>query len=173
MNGEGGGGGCSIGVGGEEKNLVLDAGDESAAFGDGGDEQRGLADGDGFAASFSVGGGVLDSSFDEGAGGALAERAAGEVAGEFQVEAIRSVVIGLAGGGGGLEDGDVHAGGLDGDVGVVHRLAEEVVGADGAGHVVAGPVVALGFAVLLGELDIDLELGQHIVLDVESDFGGR
>src|ERR1035438_2921861 len=107
MNGEGRDGGCSIGVGGEEKDLVLDVGDERAAFGDGGDEQRGLADGDGFAASFSVGGGVLDGGFDEGAGGALAERAAGEVAGEFQVEAIHAVVIGLAGGGGGLEDGDV------------------------------------------------------------------
>src|ERR1035438_2019939 len=139
MNGEGGGGGCSIGVGGEEKDLVLDAGDERAAFGDGGDEQRGLADGDGFAASFSVGGGVLDGGFDEGAGGALAERAAGEVARELQVEAIRAVVVGLAGGGGGVEDGDVHAGGLDGDVGVVHRLAEEVGSGSLAGACATGP----------------------------------
>ena len=87
-------------------------------------------------------GGVLDRGFDESAGSALAERAASEVVGQLEIEMIGAVAVRLAGGGGCLEDGDVHARRLDGDLGMVDRLAEEVVGAHRAGDVVAGPVVA-------------------------------
>ena len=125
-------------------------GDKDATFGNGRDEQRGFADGDGFAASLRVGGGVLDLASMSSASGALTERASGEVGGQFEIEVIGAVVVGLAGGGGGFEDGDIHAGGFDGDLGMVDRLAEEVVGADGAGDVVAGAVVAFAVCRLSG-----------------------
>ena len=64
------------------------------------------------------------------------------------------------------------AGGFDRDVGVVDGLAEEVVGADRAGYVVSGAVVALGLVVFSGELDGDFELGQDVAFDIEGDFGG-
>ena len=142
VDGEGGVCGGAVGIGGEEEDLIFEVRDERAALGDGGDEQRGLADGDGFAAGLGVGGGVFDGGFDEGARSALAQRPSGEVVGQLEIEVISAVGVGLAGGGGGFEDGDVHAGGFDGDVGVVDGFAEEVVGADGAGDVVAGAVVA-------------------------------
>ena len=143
-----------------------------AAFGNCSDEERGLADGDGFAASLGVGGGVLDGRLDEGARGALAEWAPGEVAGELEIEVIDAVAVGLAGSGGRFEDGDVHAGGLDGDVGVVDGLAEEVVGADGAGNVVSGAVVAFWLVALFGELDGNFELGKDVTFDIQCNFGG-
>ena len=84
-----------------------------------------------------VGGGVLHGCLDERAGRALAQRSSGEVAGQLEIEVISPVAVGLALGGGRFEDRDIHAGGLDRDLGVVDRLAEEVVGADGPGDVVA------------------------------------
>ncbi len=172
MDGEVGAGGCAIGIGGEDEDLIFEMGDERAALGDGGDEEGGLADGDGLAAGLGVGGGVFDGGFDEDAGGALAEWASGEVVGKLEIEVVSAVGVGLAGGGGGFDDGDVHGGGFDGDVGVIDGLAEEVVGADGAGYVIAGAVVLLLLAVFFGEVDGYFEFGEDVALDVERDLGG-
>ena len=53
---------------------------------------------------------------------------------------------------------------------MVNRFAEEVVSANGAGDVVAGAVVLLLLAIFLRELDGDLELGQHVAFNVESNL---
>ena len=54
---------------------------------------------------------------------------------------------------------------------LVHRLPEEVVGANGAGDMVAGPVAALRLLILAREINGDFELRQNIALHVQSDLG--
>src|ERR1700733_9433835 len=119
-----------------------------------------------------MGTGILDAGLDEGAGGTLTQRASGEVCRQLEIEAIYAVAVGFAGGRRRFEDGDVHAGGFDCDVGVVDGLAEEVIGPDGARDVVSWAVVAFGLVVLFGKLDGYLELGQDVALNVQCDFSG-
>ena len=142
MDREGGAGRRAVGIGSQKEDLVLEMRDQRAALGNGSDEQRRLADGDGFAARLGVGGGVLDRGLDQRASGALTEWPSGEVVGQLEIEVISAIAVGLARGRGRFEDGDIHGGGFDGDLGVVDRLAEEVVGADGASDVIARAVVA-------------------------------
>src|SRR5260370_37863622 len=119
-----------------------------------------------------MGGGVLDAGLDESAGGTLAQRTSREVGGQLEIEAIYAVAVGFSSSRGSFEDGDVHAGGLDGDVGVVDGLAKEVVGPDGTCNVVSGAVVAFRLVVLFGKLNGYLELGQDVAFNVQGDFGG-
>ena len=53
---------------------------------------------------------------------------------------------------------------------MVDRFAEEVVGAHGAGYMIAGPVIAPGLVLLLRELDVHFELGKHVALNLERDL---
>ena len=103
-----GGGGGSIGIGSEDEDLVFEIGDEGSALGDGSDEQRRFADGDGLAAGFGVVGGILHGGLNEHACCLLSEGASGEVGGQFEVEVICAVGVGLALLGGGFEGGDIH-----------------------------------------------------------------
>ena len=85
---------------------------------------------------------------------------------------ICAFVVGFAMHRGRLKYRNIHARSLDRDLTTIDRLAKEVVGADRASHVIAGPVTAFGLGVLAGEINRNLELWQDILFHVEGDLGG-
>ena len=91
-------------------------------------EQRRFADRDGFAASFRMARGIFHRSLNQYAGRALAKRSSGKVFGQLQIEPIGPIGVRLSFGRP-PQTCDIHAGRFDGDLSVIHRLAEEVVGA--------------------------------------------
>ncbi len=165
-----GGGRRPVGVRGQQEDLVLQVRHQRAAFGDRGEDQRILADRDGFSASLGVSGGILHGGLDQYAGGAVIQRHSGEIRGQLEVKAIGPVAVRLPLRRPRAGKRHIQSGPLDGDFGVVYRLAEEVVGADSAGDVVARAVAAPGVGVLAGELHRHLEFRQDIALHVESEL---
>ena len=100
--------GRAVRVGAENEYLVLEVGIRAPPSGTAVISREDWLIGDGLAARLGMGGGVFDGSLDQCACGALAERAAGEVVGQFQIEVISAVAVGLAGGGSRLENSDIH-----------------------------------------------------------------
>src|SRR5260370_35812410 len=99
-----------------------------------------------------MGGGVLDAGLDESASSTLAEWAPCEIGRQLEIEVIHAVAIGFSSGRGRFEDGNVHAAGFDGDVGLVDRLAAEVVGPDRTSKGVSGTEIGVWVFALFGAL---------------------
>ena len=82
-----------------------------------------------------------------------AKRASGEVSGQLQIEMIDAVTVCLALDRSHVEYRDIHAGNFDRNLSFIHRLAEEIIGMDGPGYMIAGTIAALRLIVLAREID--------------------
>ena len=83
----------------------------------------------------------------------------GEVSGQSQIEAICARVVRLPGDRSGFELRDIHAQRFDGNLGAIHRFAEEVIGAHGSRHMVARTITVARGAPSLAKSTATLNFG--------------
>lgn len=99
-------------------------------------------------------------------------RATSKVFWQREIEVIGAVLVSFAAHLAVFHHGNVRAGRFDLHRRAIHRLAEEIIRAHCAHHVVPGAVVPPGLAVLLVEIDRDPELRQYIALDIQRNLRG-
>ena len=96
----------------------------------------------------------------------MVQRSSYKIVEQPKIEMIVSVAIRLSRARVDVKDCDVHRRGFDGIVGSIHRLAEEVVGANGANHMIAGTITVPCFLAALCEIDSHFKFRKNVSLDI-------
>ena len=138
------------------------------------DDQGRFTDHDRFPASLGVIRRILHGGLDQHSRRALAERTAGEVLRQSKVEMVDALAIGLAFNRSRFELRHVHSRSFNGNLGIIDGFAEEIIGANGAGHLVSRTIAVRLIGTRPGlparEIDRDFEFRQNVAFDAQAGY---